>query len=142
MYDEKSGLFGTLWWQSPSALGTLATLYKHDPDFMKKEDDKGQIFTNTLQNGWHFHNNPDFLDDFIDDQGWWGVGFLDMYDLTKDPTYLIHAANIAVDMSKYPAPCGGLLWSKKQKSMSAISDGTYSIIADTWWHLILLIFNG
>lgn len=123
MYDQKSGLFDDLWWQTPSALGALATLYSNDLDFRKEEDASGQMFRNTFEKASHFHNRSGYYDEHLAYQQWWALGFLDMYDVNRYAAIPNNADFIAANSFGYVAACGGLRGNKKQESTSALATG-------------------
>lgn len=74
---------------------------------------------------------PDgFLNEYYDDEGWWALGWIQAYDVTRQPQYLQAAAHIFEDMRNgSTTPCGGIWWSKAQTYVNAISNELYLSVA-------------
>ena len=72
-----------------------------------------------------------FLNGFYDDEGWWALAWLKVYDLTKTPQYLKAATDIFEDMlsTGYNATCGGIWWDKKKTSNTAIANELFMSVA-------------
>lgn len=71
-----------------------------------------------------------YLDAYYDDEGWWALAWLKVYDLTADNRYLHTAIKIFQDMTEgHPAKCGGIWWDKKQTANIAITNELYLTIA-------------
>jgi predicted alpha-1,6-mannanase (GH76 family) len=109
-YNMETGLFrGTGWWNSANGITALAdasrTLHTHQYDI---------LFENTLQKAQQ--KFPQFRNEYYDDEGWWALAWLDVYDLKHDRRYLQMAQSIFSDMTGgWNDSCGGGLWWKKNE---------------------------
>lgn len=75
-------------------------------------------------------NGGTFLNTFYDDEGWWAMGWIKAYDVTKDTKYLAASEEIFKDMlTGQDAKCGGIWWSKDKVSNSAISNQLFLAVA-------------
>jgi predicted alpha-1,6-mannanase (GH76 family) len=72
-----------------------------------------------------------FLNGFYDDEGWWALAWIKVYDLTKTPQYLKASADIFDDMvsTGYNATCGGIWWDKKKEHNTAITNELFLSVA-------------
>ncbi|PBP16994.1 glycosyl hydrolase [Diplocarpon rosae] len=64
---------------------------------------------------------------FYDDELWWVLAWIKVYDVTKDITYLNTATAIFEDSKKAwgATPCGGLWWDKAHTSVGAVENELY-----------------
>ena len=157
-YNETSGLWETTgWWNSANALTMLADFAAVDPSL---DAVTNHVFLNTYtqaqkaslatvkvltpfsvtrsytgpdfppgitapQNGF-----SDFLNDYYDDEGWWALAWLQIFDLTQDPRYLQTAMDIFEDMTKgYGGTCDGLWWNKPRTNKVAIANELFLTVA-------------
>ncbi|RDL34775.1 Six-hairpin glycosidase [Venustampulla echinocandica] len=75
-------------------------------------------------------NTKGFLNGFYDDEGWWALGWIQAYDVTKNTEYLQTAMDIFNDMSGGGnTPCGGIWWDKAQTYVNAIANELYLSVA-------------
>ena len=156
-YNATTGLWETTgWWNSANALTTLADFVEIDSslDFVAE-----YVFWNTFSqaqkaspevvkvrklysvNTYTGPNFPPgivppkngfsgFLNDFYDDEGWWALAWLQIYDLTKQQQYLQTAIDIFEDMSKgWGGTCGGLWWNKQHSYKVAIANELFLTVA-------------
>ncbi|KAM0323447.1 hypothetical protein ACHAQA_008726 [Verticillium albo-atrum] len=74
---------------------------------------------------------PGFINEFYDDEGWWALGLIRAFDVTRDQGYLNMAANIFEDMKTGGnTNCnGGIYWNKERKYVNAISNELYLSVA-------------
>ena len=83
-----------------------------------------------------------YLNNFYDDEGWWALAWIAVYDATKDNAYLQQAQSIFADMDQgWNSPCfgngitGGMYWSKKPtgtdttRYVNAITNELYISVA-------------
>ena len=115
---------------------TLAKAPKNHPKAVKVLSDT--IFMNTflspeIPSGLVLPDSKyskGFLDGYYDDEGWWALAWLKVYDLTGDVRYLNAAITIFEDMTEgYPATCGGIWWDKGHTANLAITNELFFTIA-------------
>ena len=124
-YDKDTGLFrGTGWWNSANGVTALANASR---DLHTKEFDS--IFENTFVAAQR--KNPNFLNEYYDDEGWWALAWLDVYQLHGGSRYLAMSKSIFADMSGgWSDVCGGGIWWKKnEKYKNAIANELFLSVA-------------
>ena len=155
-YNSDTGTWGG-WWTSANQMTTLADFaYLNDAfrptalgvfrnTFVKAPDHKvGQVKVNNATNvdtyTWpHIPvslgapppvSNGDWLNWFYDDEGWWALGWLKVYDITNEEVYLNAAVDIFDDMTKgWGATCGGIWWNKAHEANVAIANELFLALA-------------
>lgn len=132
-----TGLFGQdLWWQSGNFISALATFFQLDPDYGSIHSD---IFATTLAEAPGYGDYTNFLDNWYDDEGWWGNAFLDVYDYTGNATYLDQSITIYNDIiNGLGTPCGGIWWDKANTYVAAIANGRLSNCVHNWARFAVL----
>lgn len=156
-YNESTGLWETTgWWNSANALTMLADFVAVDSSLNPVAE---HVFQNTFSQaqkasletvkfmtpysvttytGPHFppgiippeNGFAGFLNDFYDDEGWWALAWLKIYDLTKQHQYLQAAIEIFEDMRKgWGGACGGLWWNKQHSYKGAIENALFLKVA-------------
>jgi predicted alpha-1,6-mannanase (GH76 family) len=72
-----------------------------------------------------------FLNGFYDDEGWWALAWMRVYDVSKNKEHLDSAATLFNDMlaTGYNATCGGIWWNKKRNYNAAISNELFLSVA-------------
>ena len=71
-----------------------------------------------------------FLNHYYDDEGWWALAWIMVYDVTNDHRYLQTAVDIFQDMVKgYNATCGGIWWSKSREENTAIANELFLAVS-------------
>ncbi|MCJ1360246.1 MAG: hypothetical protein MMC33_010249 [Icmadophila ericetorum] len=71
-----------------------------------------------------------FLNEYYDDEGWWALAWIRVYDITHDKKYLSVAATIFEDMlDGYTSPCGGIWWRKSKDYVGAIENELFLSVA-------------
>jgi predicted alpha-1,6-mannanase (GH76 family) len=109
-YVEETGLWKTTgWWNGANALTMLA-------DYAKLSDspDLRAVFANTFERNYN-GKNPNFLNPYYDDEGWWALGWAGAYEVTHEARYLAMSETIFNDMTGGWTDdyCGGGIWWKK-----------------------------
>jgi predicted alpha-1,6-mannanase (GH76 family) len=124
-YDRDTGLFrGTGWWNSANGISALSRvsrdLHTHAFD---------SIFRNTFVVAQR--KSPDFLNEFYDDEGWWALAWLDVYQLRGGARYLGMSESIFADMTAgWSDTCGGGIWWKKnERYKNAIANELFLSVA-------------
>jgi predicted alpha-1,6-mannanase (GH76 family) len=124
-YDTDTGLFrGTGWWNSANGISALANASR---DLRTTEFDS--IFENTFVAAQRKH--PSFLNEFYDDEGWWALAWLDVYELRGGSRYLEMSKTIFADMQGgWSDTCGGGIWWKKnERYKNAIANELFLSVA-------------
>ncbi|AXC16263.1 hypothetical protein ACPOL_7069 (plasmid) [Acidisarcina polymorpha] len=124
-YDLDSGLYKTTgWWNSANALTVLADFAR-----IAKSRKYDFVFSSTLSTAQK--TSPGFINKYYDDEGWWALAWIDVYDLTHDERYLASAALIFADMTYgWDQTCsGGIWWSKDRKYKKAIANELFLSVA-------------
>ena len=92
-----------------------------------------QIFPEILTNAPKKY--PHFLNDYYDDEGWWALAWIDVYELSPNTAsaqrYLQTASSIFQDMTGgWDTTCGGgIWWSKDRKYKNAIANELFLSVA-------------
>jgi predicted alpha-1,6-mannanase (GH76 family) len=124
-YDLDSGLYKTTgWWNSANAITVLADYAR-----IAKSGDFNFVFSNTFSAAQK--TSPGFINKYYDDEGWWALAWLDVYELTHDERYLAAATSIFTDMTYgWDGTCsGGIWWSKDRKYKNAIANELFFSVA-------------
>jgi len=124
-YSAESGLYRTTgWWNSANAITALA-----DESRVSGSKKYWPVFSNTLVAAQK--TSPGFLNKFYDDEGWWAMAWIDVYDLTREARYLAMAQSIFADMAGgWDETCaGGIWWSKDRKYKNAIANELFLDVA-------------
>lgn len=125
-YKNSDGKFsGMGWWNNANALTGLI-------DYIKVTGDRTFQFvidTTYEKNKNAFEGN--FCNEFLDDTGWWGLAWVDAYDLTGNQKYLQTAERTAECMQKYiDGTCGGgVFWSNARNYKNAITNELFIKLA-------------
>lgn len=125
-YDAQTGLYQTTgWWNSANAVTTLV-------DFIRESHSAQYIpvIANTFARA-QASTFPGFLNNYYDDEGWWGLAWIASYDLTNDSRYLSMAQSIFADMTRgWDSTCGGgIWWSKDRQYKNAIANELFFSVA-------------
>ena len=124
-YDPKAGLYRTTgWWNSANAMTVLIDFSR-----VSKSRNYNEVFANTFTAAQK--TNPGFLNNFLDDEGWWALAWIDAYDLTRNEDYLFMSESIFADMAAaWDDTCGGgIWWSKDRNYKNAIANELFLSVA-------------
>ncbi len=101
-YDPATSLIGNSWWQSAVAVSTIETYAQTTGDTSFDYAIKAAFAANSAGK---FENGAD------DDTAWWGLTWLQAYDLTHDRSYLVMAETDADYIHQdWDDTCGGGVW--------------------------------
>jgi predicted alpha-1,6-mannanase (GH76 family) len=101
-YNSSTGLIGNSWWQGAVALSTLETYQQATGD---------TSYSYAISGAFNANESGDFEDSYMDDTGWWGLAWMQAYDLTGDSQYLQMAETDANYIHQYwDSTCGGGVW--------------------------------
>lgn len=156
-YNETTGLWETTgWWNSANALTMLAdfagvdssldVVVKHVFQNTFSQAQKTSLATVKIMTPYSVttYTGPQFprwivppqngfagfLNDYYDDEGWWALAWLKIYDLTKERQYLQAAIDIFEDMRNgWGGTCGGLWWNKQHSYKGAIENALFLTVA-------------
>lgn len=130
-YDASTGVWENMWWESANFISGLADFSALDAAY---KPIYYSTFASTYSNAPASFGYPGFLDEYYDDEGWWALAWLNIYDLTGDADYLNLAISIFHDIQGgLTTPCGGGIWWDKDKSyIASIANGrfTYGLYDD------------
>ncbi|KAK5133085.1 hypothetical protein LTR08_008195 [Meristemomyces frigidus] len=72
-----------------------------------------------------------FLNDYYDDESWWALAWVAVYDVTENQQYLTTAESIFEDMKAAygTTPCGGMWWDKANTYVNAIANELFLDVA-------------
>jgi predicted alpha-1,6-mannanase (GH76 family) len=146
----------SFWWNSAVTITVLADLTSFIPSAYPMT---GPIFTNTFQQAQVFHLQErkmsatekciwpltstcanveppveipgGFINGYYDDEGWWALAWLKVYDVTNEEVYLQSAAHIFNDMlsTGYNGTCGAMYWDRERTYQNAIANELFLAVA-------------
>lgn len=107
-YDAATGLWASAWWNSANAITTLADFQEYFPTMV--DSITAQVFPTTLAKAPSYNGYTGFLNGFYDDELWWVLAWIKVFDVTGDTQYLDTASTIFEDAKNAwgSSPCGGL----------------------------------
>lgn len=122
-YNTNDGLWDKAWWPSANVVTMMAGLQEYFPSAINQMTDI--VFPNTLINAQKTF--PGFINEFYDDELWWALAWIKVYDITKNETYLQTAAGIFEDSKSVwgQTPCGGMWWDKNHTEVGAVVNELY-----------------
>jgi predicted alpha-1,6-mannanase (GH76 family) len=123
-YDPDAGVWGDCWWQSANALESLidCSQLAVTQDFAPVP---GATFTGAQSQA------TDFLNTYVDDEGWWALAWLKAFDWTGEQAYLEMARRIFRDMTAAWDDTfgGGVWWTKERTYKNAITNELFLVLA-------------
>ena len=128
-YNPTTGLFETTgWWNSANVLTILADFSSLSPSL---DSNLLPLFANIFERAQTPPSgSASFLNDFYDDEGWWALAWLRVFDRTKEQKYLQMAVTIFEDMTLgWGGPCGGVWWNKNKEYTGAIENELFLAVA-------------
>ena len=131
-YEPNKAWFPSSWWNSAVALQTIG-------DYMERTGDRRYLpqLDNTFEKdkgvfpAGYLSGDPllgNFTSRAIDDSEWWGLTWIQAYDLTKNRKYLDMAVTIAQYVEGYwdPGTCGGGVWWNGERTYkNAVTNGLW-----------------
>lgn len=131
-YDPDKAWFPSSWWNSAVALETIGDYMQRTGDrrYLPQldntfEKDKGAFPPGELSGDPLLGN---FTSRAIDDSEWWGLTWVQAYDLTGEQKYLDMAEKIATFAYGYwdPSTCGGGVWWNAERTYkNAVTNGLF-----------------
>jgi predicted alpha-1,6-mannanase (GH76 family) len=107
-YNSGNGLIGNSWWQSAVALSTLMTYQQATGDTR---------YSYAISAAFNDNKSGNFENSYMDDTGWWGVAWLQAYNITGNTQYLQMAETDANYIHGYwDTTCGGGVWWNTSKT--------------------------
>ncbi|KAE8448907.1 hypothetical protein EG329_008703 [Mollisiaceae sp. DMI_Dod_QoI] len=122
-YNAANGLWSGEWWNSANVITMLADFQVYFPS--QASSVTANVFPTTL--ALAPVTNAGFLNGFYDDELWWVLAWIQVYDATGQQTYLDTAAAIFEDAKSAwgTSPCGGLWWDKAHTQVGAVENELY-----------------
>ncbi len=101
-YNPRDGEIGRSWWQAAVALSTLETYQQTTGD---------RSYSSAIGAAFADHESRKFEDRFDDDTSWWGLAWLQAYEITGSGQYLSMAETDANYVhQQWDSTCGGGVW--------------------------------
>jgi hypothetical protein len=101
-YAGSTGLIGNTWWQAAVALSTVETYAQTTGD---------TSYDAAFQEAFNLNAAGNFENSSDDDTAWWGLAWLQAYEVTHDRSYLAMAQTDADYIHQaWDSTCGGGLW--------------------------------
>jgi predicted alpha-1,6-mannanase (GH76 family) len=117
-YSQSSGFYSAPsgWWNSANAITVLVNYSR-----ITNSTQYASVIANTFKKANSAHGTTNFINNYVDDEGWWALAWIDAYDLTGNEAYLTMAQTIFADMASEwnTTTCGGGVWWNKSRG------GTY-----------------
>lgn len=129
LFNSNTGQFNTDgWWQSGVGITTLADAAIAIPALKTTYQN---VWPASLQNAQKTY--PNFVNDYFDDEGWWALAWIRVYDLTGGQQYLKQAQSIFNNMLSTGAntTCnsGGIWWNREHSQINAIANELFLSVA-------------
>jgi predicted alpha-1,6-mannanase (GH76 family) len=124
-YDPSAGLWETTgWWNAANALNAVIQYTQRTRDDTYRDVIETTFTAAQAQ-------QPGFIDDHYDDNGWWALTWIAAYDLTGDTRYLETARTIfATNTTGWDDVCrGGVWWNVYKNYKNAIPNELFLTLA-------------
>jgi hypothetical protein len=148
-YQPDTAWWLSSWWNSADALTALMAWMKRSGriDYLWVVDRSFTVDKGAFPAG-RKSSDPiegDFISRAVDDAAWWGLAWVQAYDLTRDSRYLTEATVIADYVNGFwdTSTCGGGVWWDRERTYkNAVTIGLYvrlaaslhnRIAGDTTW---------
>ncbi|HEY0534503.1 MAG TPA: glycoside hydrolase family 76 protein [Actinoplanes sp.] len=148
-YQPDTAWWLSSWWNSADALTALMAWMKRSgrTDYLWVVDRSFTVNKAAFPAGQKSSDpiEGDFISRAVDDAAWWGLAWVQAYDLTHDSRYLSEATVIANYVSGFwdTSTCGGGVWWDRERTYkNAVTIGLYvrlaaglhnRIAGDTTW---------
>ena len=122
-YNPDTGIWDTTgWWNSANVLYVVI-------DYMERTGSRAYV--DQVENTYQLNVAGGFLNNFYDDEGWWGLTWVHAYDVLGDERYLETAKLIFDDMTiGWDDVCGGgIWWTKERGYKNAIPNELFMLLA-------------
>jgi predicted alpha-1,6-mannanase (GH76 family) len=129
-YNPDNGEIGTSWWQAAVALSTLETYQQTTGD---------RSYSSAIGDAFADHESRKFENKFDDDTSWWGLAWLQAYEITRSRQYLSMAETDANYVHRqWDNTCGGGVWwlAKPRTYKNAISNELFLELT-AWLHNVV-----
>ena len=125
-YHPHSGFIGSTWWQAAVAVSTVETYQQATGD---------TSYSRAIFTAFKDHERAKFENSYDDDTGWWGLAWLQAYDITHARRYLAMAETDANYMHRYwDGTCrGGVWWTTTKHYKNAITNEVFLELT-AWLH--------
>jgi hypothetical protein len=131
-YRPDTAWWPSSWWNSAVAITTVADWMKRTgrTDYRWAVDRTFEVNKVAFPAGVRSSDPIEghFISRAIDDAAWWGIAWVQAYDLTGDPKYLNEAVTIANYVNGYwdTSTCGGGVWWDRERTYkNAVTIGLY-----------------
>jgi hypothetical protein len=135
-YQPDTAWWLSSWWNSADALTTLMAWMKRSgrTDYLWVVDRSFTVNKAAFPAGQKSSDpiEGDFISRAVDDAAWWGLAWVQAYDLTHDSRYLSEATTIATYVNGFwdTSTCGGGVWWDRERTYkNAVTAGLYVRLA-------------
>lgn len=125
-YNSRTGLWrGMGWWNSANALTCIIRF-----GMISGDDVDFELIDNTFRRAGSQHMG-NFRNEFYDDEAWWGLAWLEAYELTKKREYLDMAVLIFEDITGAFSEQfgGGMHWKRNDPYKNSITNNLFVLLA-------------
>ena len=125
-FDRSTGLIGHSWWQAAVALSTVESY---------QQATGNSSYRRAIATAFNDHKKTSFEDAYNDDTGWWGLAWLQAYQVTGAERYLAMAKTDAnyIHQSWDDTCGGGVWWSTARTYKNAIANELFLELT-AWLH--------